>query len=128
MTARGTIALAVAAGLLAGCGFSGIGSGDSGLFGPSGVRGSSEQVQGIRFRSRVSVTSDDDRNFAVSTAGAGRGISGAIEAGQLEAVRYCLKRFGGSEIAWTYGPDQDVETIQLNDSGALVLTGQCIAR
>ncbi|WP_371157738.1 hypothetical protein [Jannaschia sp. 2305UL9-9] len=128
MTARGIIMLTAVAGLVAGCGFSGIGSGDSGLFGPSGVRGSSEQVRGIRFRSRLSVTSEDDRSFAVSTAGAGRGISGAIEAGRVEAVRYCLNRFGGSEISWTYGPEQDAETIRLDDRGALVMTGQCIAR
>lgn len=128
MTKRVAVTLAVSLAVLSGCGFSGIGSGDSGLFGPSGVRGAAGEVRGVRFRSRLAITSEDKRSFAVTTGNAGRAITGAVEAGNVEAVRYCLTRFGGSEISWTYGPSQDVETITLNESGALVLTGRCIAR
>lgn len=114
--------------LLTGCGFSGLGSGDSGLFPRGGLRGSSEQVEGIRFRSRLNVVSEDDRSFAVSVRSAGRDLGAAREAGRIEAVRYCLRVFGGTEILWENGPDRPLEEIALADDGALVLTGRCISR
>ena len=114
--------------LLGGCGFSGIGSGDSGLFPRGGLRGSVEEVDGLRFRSRVTSLGEDDRGFAVRTRGAGRALSAAAEAGRTEAVRYCLTRFGGSEIAWLAGPDREITQMAIEDDGALLLTGRCIAR
>ncbi|GIT92917.1 hypothetical protein JANAI62_33750 [Jannaschia pagri] len=128
MTHRLFITLTAAALSLSACGSSGIGSGDSGLFSQGGLRGSSQDVQGIRFRSRVRADGDDDRFFTVSTAGAGRAIGSAQEAGRTEATRYCLTRFGGSQIAWTVGPDVPAEQVSLTERGALVLTGQCLAR
>ncbi|MGB3556175.1 MAG: hypothetical protein WBA25_16225, partial [Jannaschia sp.] len=56
----------VSALFLGGCGFSGIGSGDSGLFGGGGLRGTAQDVEGIRFRTRIGPTTEDDRGFAVS--------------------------------------------------------------
>ncbi|MEL6585091.1 MAG: hypothetical protein AAFY65_10350 [Pseudomonadota bacterium] len=114
---------------LGGCGsFGSLASGDSGFFGRQGLRGSASEVEGIRFRTRTNSTSDDDRSFTSSTRGAERSLPAAIQAGQAESVRYCLERFGGSEIIWELGPDRELEDINLDDSGALVLTGRCIAR
>lgn len=114
---------------LGGCGrLGGIGSGASGLFGGQGIRGKSQEVNGIRFRSRVTAISEDDRQIAITTNGAGRDLATAAEAGRLAAVEYCLGRFGGSEIVWTAGPDREIEAIALDESGALVLQGTCVAR
>lgn len=114
---------------LTGCGsFSGIGSGDSGLFPNGGIRGNSSEVSGIRFRSRVTVTSEDDRSFFTTTQQAGRDIAAAMEAGRLEAVRYCIRNFGGSDIEWTVGPSETPEELPLNEDGALVLSGRCLNR
>ncbi|MGB3407367.1 MAG: hypothetical protein WBA67_07715 [Jannaschia sp.] len=114
---------------LASCGgFSGIGSGDSGLFPRGGLRGSSEEVSGIRFRSRLSATSEDDRSFNVVTRGASRDLVSASEAGRVEALRYCLNRFGGTDVDWVAGPDRPLEEIAIGEDGSLVLSGRCISR
>ncbi|WP_179378463.1 hypothetical protein [Jannaschia marina] len=115
---------------LAGCGTLGsLSSGASGPFsGGGGLRGSQSEIAGIRFRTRVSAVSEDNRSFQTVTRGAGRSLSAAAEAGRVEAVEYCIRRFGGSDIVWTAGPDREVEQIPLDDSGALVLTGTCVTR
>jgi len=110
---------------LTGCG--GIGSGDSGLFGGRSLRGSAQEVEGIRFRSRVTSETEDRRSFSVATRGAGRALPQAVEAARIEAIRHCLTRYGGSNIDWTQGPDRPVEQIALPD-GVLVLSGRCLAR
>ncbi|WGH77653.1 hypothetical protein [Jannaschia ovalis] len=113
---------------LAGCGTLGsLSSGDSGPF-RGGFRGASNEVDGVRFRTRVSATSEDARSFATATRSAGRSLSGALEAGRVRAVEYCITRFGGSDIDWALGPDRPVEEVALDESGALVLTGRCITR
>ena len=125
---QATIPALIGALLLTGCGFSGIGSGDSGLFPGGGIRGNASEVSGIRFRSRASVLSEDKRSFAVTTRGAGRDMAAAQEAGRIEAVGYCLRTFGGSDIEWAVGPSDTPEALPLGDDGALVLTGRCLTR
>ena len=119
------IGLLVALALLTGCGA--IASGDSGLFSGRGLRGSQQEVEGIRFRSRVTSSPEDRRRFTVATRGAGRALAQAVEAGRIEAIRYCLTRYGGSNIEWAQGPDRPAEQIALTD-GVLVLSGRCLAR
>ncbi|TFL20226.1 hypothetical protein [Jannaschia formosa] len=119
--------IAVLAALVALTGCGGIASGDSGLFAGRSLRGSTEEVGGIHFRSRVTSEAEDRRSFTVSTRNAARALPQAVEAGRVEAVRYCLTRYGGSDIAWTQGPDRPPEQIVLAD-GALVLSGRCLAR
>lgn len=111
---------------LAGCDtLSGLVSGASSPFsGGGGLRGAGTEVDGIRFRTRVASTSEDGRGFATSTSGGARGVAEAVEAGRVQAVSYCLRRFGGSEIAWTRGPD---DRITLTD-GNVILSGACITR
>lgn len=123
-------ALFITALSLGGCGrISSLTSGASGPFsGGGGLRGSANEIDGTRFRTRVDSNRDDPRAFFTSTRGAGRDISGAMEAGRVEAVRHCLTRFGGSEIVWAQGPDRPVEQIALDPSGVLVLSGRCVTR
>lgn len=91
------------------------------------LRGTPQDIGGIRFRSRVAAVADDPRSFRTTTRDARRGVPQAIEAGRIEAIRYCLTRYGGSNIAWRAGPDRPSETIAVED-GVLVLSGRCLAR
>ncbi|CTQ49635.1 hypothetical protein [Jannaschia donghaensis] len=116
---------------LSGCGTLGsLSSGASSPFsgGGGGLRGSQSEIDGIRFRTRVSSVTADDRGFTTLTRGAGRDLAAAAEAGRVEAVEYCIRRFGGSEITWTLGPDRPAGETPLDQAGALILAGTCISR
>ena len=93
-----------------------------------GLRGAPAEIEGVRFRSRVAGLEGDARAFSVATRGAGRAVPLALEAARVEGLRFCLRRFGGTEIAWAQGPDQPPERVALREDGALVLTGRCLAR
>ena len=92
------------------------------------LRTESVAFEGIYFRARAQSTSEDRRDFTVSVARADQNIAAALEAGRFEAVKYCLGRFGGSDIAWTMSPDEDPDTILLSDDNSLLLTGRCTTR
>ena len=117
--------------LLGSCGrIEGITSGASGLFsrnGAGGLRGAPTEFEGVRYRTRVTIESEDRRAFATATTGRGV-VGGAAEAGRVRAVEYCLRRFGGSDIAWVVGPDSAVANPVRGDRGALILRGVCITR
>lgn len=122
--------LALAA-VVAGCGGLGGGSGFSGPFsggGGNGLRGQAAEVDGVRFRSRLNTDRADRRAFVVTVGSAARNPSAAREAGRTRAAEYCLRTFGGTEIAWVDGPDDAPEEIRLGDRGGLVLSGRCLAR
>ncbi|MEM9795121.1 MAG: hypothetical protein AAF919_01440 [Pseudomonadota bacterium] len=101
--------------------------GDSSPF-QSGLRGTQSEVQGIRFRTRVASSRATPRMFTTTTRGASRNVGAALEAGRVRAVEYCLRRFGGSEIAWQVGPDRAPEEVALEGRGLLVLSGTCTTR
>ncbi|MEM8823932.1 MAG: hypothetical protein AAGF30_10020 [Pseudomonadota bacterium] len=98
-----------------------------GIGGPSVRRGVVE-VSGIRFRTRVTATSEDRRSFNTSTPGAVQAPQAAAEAGRTQAITYCLRTFGGSQIQWTVGPDVEPEDIVLDEAGTLILAGRCVTR
>lgn len=127
---RGAAVVALACALaLSGCGtLRGVATGLTSPFsGGGGLRGRQSEIGGLRFRTRVASATGDGRGFVTSTAGAGRGIGLALEAGRVGAVEYCLRRFGGSEIVWSAGPDRPVEEVALAD-GTLVMAGVCVTR
>lgn len=115
---------------LSGCGALGsLSSGASGPFsGLGAVTGSQNQIEGVRFRTSLSAVTADDRGFTTVTRGAARNLAAAAEAGRVEAVEYCIRRFGGSEIIWTASPDRPAEETPLDERGSLVLAGSCISR
>ncbi|MEM7643549.1 MAG: hypothetical protein AAF366_13615 [Pseudomonadota bacterium] len=126
---------ALAVGLsLTGCGIvqpitSGLAGVSSPFSGPgAGTRRGVAEVQGIRFRTRVTATSDDRRSFLTSTPGAAQAPVAASEAGRTQAITYCLRLFGGSQIQWSVGPDVEPEQIVLDQSGTLVMSGRCVVR
>ena len=111
---------------LSGCGI--LDGASSPFSGGGGLRGAQTEVNGVRFRTRVSAVTEDDRGFVTTTRGAGRSPSAAAEAGRVQAVEYCLRRFGGSDIVWTAGPDRAPTATSLDQSGALLLAGTCVTR
>lgn len=116
---------------LSGCGaLSGLSSGVSSPFsgGGSALRGSLTEIGGIRFRTRVSAVTEDRRGFSTATRDAGRSIEAAAEAGRVQAVEYCIRRFGGSGIVWSVGPDRPPEQVALGEGGTLVMAGTCVTR
>ena len=106
---------------LAGCGTFGIGK-------DRALRSERVLFDGIRFRTDVDSTSQDRRAFSVTVRNASRSVTGAQEAAEFEAVKYCLGVFGGSDIAWTQSPFQEVETLELGANDTLTIAGRCTKR
>ena len=122
------LAVALAIGL-SGCATLGsLASGVSAPFRGGGLRGSQTEIDGLRFRTRLSDAGPEGRAFTTVTRGAARGPAAAAEAGRVQAVEYCLRRFGGSEIVWSAGPEAAAAGARLDASGALVLAGVCVSR
>ncbi len=115
---------------LSGCGaLGGLAAGVSSPFsGGGGVRGARTEIEGIRFRTRVSASRENRRAFTAVTRGAARGPAAAAEAGRAQAIEYCIRTFGGSEIVWSAGPDRAAEALSPDAGGALVLAGTCVSR
>jgi hypothetical protein len=117
--------------LLGGCGVvTGLSTGASAPFSGqgTGLRGSVQEVEGVRFRTRISAPREDRRRFSTSTRGAAQAPLAATEAGRLEAVGYCLRTFGGSQIVWSIPPASDPGEVAISGDGSLVLRGRCVAR
>ena len=118
-----------AAVVLSGCGaVRGVASAVSQPFAGGGFRGASAEIGGLRFRTRIASEDRRSRGFVTTTAAAGRSVTGALEAGRVRAVDHCIDRFGASDIVWAVGPDRDPSQVSLDDRGALVLSGTCVAR
>lgn len=80
---------------------------------------------GIFFRSSASPADRKDRQaFDVSVRPFSASAEGAREAGRYEATRYCVSRYGTSDIVWTNGPDAEDGTL-IVDNDRLMLSGQC---
>ena len=77
---------------------------------------------GYYFSSKLSRSKLDDRSFDLTVRRANRSLSGAREAGRYEAIRFCIKHFGTSDIEWVLGPDD--QSIGLTGK-VLKLSGQC---
>lgn len=62
--------------------------------------------------------------FTVTVQPASKSLAGAREAGQYEAVVYCVNTFGSSDIIWSAGPDvPDAQLSIVNDT--LTMQGRC---
>jgi len=77
---------------------------------------------GYYFSSKLSRSRLDDRSFDLTVRRANRSLLGAREAGRYEAIRFCIKNFGTSDIKWVLGPDD--QSIGLTGK-VLKLNGQC---
>lgn len=123
------IALVLALAALSGCGIvSSIGNLVPTIGDGDGVRGQGSEIEGLRFRSRVSKDRDNRRTFIVTTRGAGRNVPAALEAARLRAIDYCLSTVGGTDIDWDLSPDREVEANILNEDGSVTVSGVCLTR
>ena len=86
----------------------------------------SERVafDGVFFRSNSSKVDRQRDQCEVSFSPVSASREGAREAGRYEAIRYCIKQFGSSDITWTEGPDAEDGTFRINGD-KLVLRGAC---
>lgn len=120
---RVLILLAVIAGV-AGCGRLGLDRIGTGLgASAAGAKRNTVTVEGVRYRSRANVTSEDKRSFTISVSPVGNPDT-AKEVGRYQATVYCLRNYGGSDTEWTVGPD---DPAQISD-GSLALAGRCVQR
>ena len=79
---------------------------------------------GKYFRARVSAERDVRQNFFVTVQPVSASLDGAREAARYEAVKYCIKRYGSSDILWALGPD-DAPTGYAIDGDAATFRGTC---
>ncbi|WP_238367086.1 hypothetical protein [Mesobacterium pallidum] len=79
---------------------------------------------GKYFRARVSAERDVRQNFFVTVQPVSASLDGAREAARYEAVKYCIKRYGSSDILWSAGPDE-TPTGYAIDGDAATFRGAC---
>ena len=78
---------------------------------------------GVEFSTFFKIEKDDPKNFSLRVRKASKSLVGAREAGRYEAIKYCVERFGTSDIAWKDGPESpDIEL----ENGNFNLTGSCV--
>ncbi|MDJ0626938.1 MAG: hypothetical protein QNJ44_01660 [Rhodobacter sp.] len=93
--------------------------------GSVGAKRNTVEIDGARYRSRVT-TGEDGRDFTITVTPAGN-VGNAQSAGRYQATVYCLRNYGGSDTAWTAGPDVPPEEARVSDN-TLTLAGRCIQR
>ncbi|MDV4143910.1 MULTISPECIES: hypothetical protein [Shimia] len=112
---RFTIALVGAVALLAGC---------------ANMRDKLSNNEKVTFDGLYFVTTVDrqDRKerekFKVFVRQPQQSLDAAREAGRYEAVKYCIKEFGTSQIDWVSGPDVEDGAL-VYDNGRLMFEGVC---
>ncbi|WP_299687185.1 hypothetical protein [uncultured Tateyamaria sp.] len=79
---------------------------------------------GVFFRSNASNIDRQRDDFEVAVSPVSASLEGARDAGRYEAVRYCIKNFGSSDITWIAGPDAEDGTLTIAGD-RLVLRGTC---
>ena len=107
---------------VAGCGRLGLdrlGGGAS----AAGAKRNNATIDGVRYRSQVSVDSEDKRDFTIRVTPVGN-VMNAQEAGRYQSTVYCLRTFGGSDTEWIAGPDVEPQDAQISDN-SLLLIGRC---
>lgn len=96
------------------------------VVGLTACQGQDERIafDGQYFRAKVQRLDGSYDRFNVSVKPVSASLEGAREAGRYEAVSYCIKNFGTSEIAWVSGPDSPAAA-QVIQGDTLVYQGAC---
>ena len=78
---------------------------------------------GVKFSASLKVEKDASEIFSLRVKKAAKSVAGAREAGRYKATKYCVEKFGTSDIAWIMGPDSpDLEL----ENGNFNLIGSCV--
>lgn len=62
--------------------------------------------------------------FVVTVRPVSKSLTGAVQAGEYEAISYCVNTFGSSDIVWSIGPDTADTQLPI-DRDTLTLSGTC---
>ncbi|WP_299742008.1 hypothetical protein [uncultured Tateyamaria sp.] len=86
----------------------------------------SERVafDGVFFRATSGKVDKEREQFEIGVSPVSASLEGAREAGRYEAVRYCIKQFGSSDIVWIEGPDAEDGRLRISGD-KLLLRGTC---
>ena len=80
---------------------------------------------GIEFKTKATAIEKENRaHFTVEVRRATQSIEGAKEAGRYGGTRYCIEQYGTSAIEWVSGPDQENQSLRMDDDD-LILEGIC---
>ena len=79
---------------------------------------------GHYFRARTRHASDDRREFTVLIRKAQRSSSGAFQAAQFEATKYCLGLFGASDHVLDANPETPEADLPVDSSGDWLVSGR----
>ena len=112
---RAFLILLLSASLLQGCGTV------RGWFGGSGGQ------QGLPYRAKLQ-KGEDRRDFTVTVDARGAPLNRARESARYEATRYCLRRFGNSNIDWVMDASGTDWASARTTDGDLIVRGRCSAR
>lgn len=78
---------------------------------------------GVKFSASLKAEKNAPEAFSLRVKKAAKSVVGAREAGRYEATKYCVEKFGTSDIAWIMGPDSpDLEL----ENGDFNLIGSCV--
>ena len=77
------------------------------------------------YNTRSRTAGEDKHDFTVTVRPVSKGLNGARQAGLHEAVKYCIRLYGTSDIAWTVGPDTTDESLSVSDD-TLTFAGRCV--
>lgn len=80
--------------------------------------------EGVFFRTKAKKVEDNRAVFYVVVPGVSRSATGAMQAGEYEGTRYCIKNFGSSRIEWSHGPQTDAMQL-VTKKDTLVMQGEC---
>ncbi|AEI94467.1 MULTISPECIES: hypothetical protein [Roseobacter] len=77
------------------------------------------------FNARLKSERGADRaQFSVTVRPVSASLEGAREAARYEATVYCVNSFGRSDVDWVVGPDDESETLTI-ENDTLLLQGRC---
>jgi hypothetical protein len=115
VNAKNIIILGLAATMLASCG----------LVGGKMRAQKGMLFDGQQFRTKTETRGDDRRDFQVSVFKVSQSVTGALQAADYDATRYCIKNFGNSEKTWLDGgPDAEGAELRAVDD-TLTFQGRC---
>jgi hypothetical protein len=80
---------------------------------------------GQKFRTKTEAVGDDRQDFQVAVFKVSQSVTGALQAADYDATRYCVKNFGNSDKSWIDGgPDAEGAKLRVVDD-TLTFRGRC---
>ena len=126
MTLTRILCLALAVTVVPSCGLFQGGDKETVEIRSEGAEPGAEEVRRVRIRASLD-RGKDRREFTVRVSPFLSVSEQALASARHRATSYCLENYGGSNIAWTIGPDQPIEELVV-DADSVTLAGRCTQR